>query len=236
RADGESTDGSHPVESSRKFRKRFRDLRRVFHDGPDPGGRTPACGAQRSTAARHVARFVPVSPARTTPSRPPAPPAVPGPAAEAAEEPRPASPTPIGRIPVIEVSPVVEGGRWPAKAVTGEAVRVRATVFREGHDAVAATAVLVAPDGADHSSVTMTPVDPGLDHMEGWLVPDREGEWSFRVEGWSHPYGTWLHDAQVKVDAGVDVELMLTEGALLLERAAARPGLPADARTVLTDA
>src|SRR5690606_27993247 len=131
---------------------------------------------------------------------------------------------------------VVEGGRWPAKAVTGEAVRVRATVFREGHDAVAATAVLVGPDGEDHSSVTMDPVDPGLDHMEAWLVPDREGDWSFRVEGWSHPYGTWLHDAPLKVDAGVDVELMLTEGALLLERAAARDGLPTEARTVLTDA
>ncbi|QDB80038.1 alpha-1,4-glucan--maltose-1-phosphate maltosyltransferase [Georgenia sp. 311] len=174
-----------------------------------------------------------MSPARTTPSRPsPAP----SPLAASGEPPRPASPTPIGRIPVIEVSPVVEGGRWPAKAVSGEAVRVRATVFREGHDAVAATAVLVRPDGTDHTAVTMTPVDPGLDHMEAWLVPDSEGDWSFRVEGWSDPYGTWLHDAPLKVDAGVDVELMLTEGALLLERAAARADLPPGDVAVLTDA
>ncbi len=181
-----------------------------------------------------------MSPARTSSQQPveragtPAPGAARGP--DAPRDPRPASATPIGRIPVVEVRPVVEGGRWPAKAVTGEAVPIRATVFREGHDAVAATAVLVAPDGTDHSHVTMDPVDPGLDHMEAWVVPDREGDWSFRVEGWSHPYGTWLHDAQIKVDAGMDVELMLTEGALLLERAAARDGLPEDVRGVLTDA
>uniref|UniRef100_UPI0038601D6D alpha-1,4-glucan--maltose-1-phosphate maltosyltransferase n=1 Tax=Georgenia satyanarayanai TaxID=860221 RepID=UPI0038601D6D len=166
------------------------------------------------------------SPARAAVPTPPSTPAVP----------RPASATPIGRIPVIELSPVVEGGRWPAKAVTGEAVRIRATVFREGHDAVAATAVLTGPDGVEHSRVTMDPVDPGLDHVEAWLVPDRVGDWTFHVEGWSDPYGTWLHDAPLKVHAGVDVELMLTEGALLLEAAAARPELPAEARTVLTDA
>src|SRR5690625_876682 len=53
----------------------------------------------------------------------------------------------IGRIPVVDVSPTIEQGRWPAKAVVGEPVPIQATVFREGHDAVAATAVLIDPDG-----------------------------------------------------------------------------------------
>src|SRR5690606_28869284 len=76
--------------------------------------------------------------------------------------PAPAPAAPIGRIPVLDVSPVVEGGRWPAKAVVGEMVPVEATVFREGHDAVAATAVLVAPDGAERTA-RMVDVAPGLD-------------------------------------------------------------------------
>nr|WP_290371146.1 alpha-1,4-glucan--maltose-1-phosphate maltosyltransferase [Ruania halotolerans] len=126
---------------------------------------------------------------------------------------------PIGRIPVIEVGPTIENGRWPTKAVVGEGVPVRATVFREGHDAVAATAVLVGPDGRDHSSAPMQDVSPGNDRYEAWLVPDAEGTWGFRVEGWSDPYGTWAHDASVKVHADVDSELMLAEGALVLERA-----------------
>ncbi|MBC7291357.1 MAG: alpha-1,4-glucan--maltose-1-phosphate maltosyltransferase [Actinotalea sp.] len=142
----------------------------------------------------------------------------------------------VGRIPVIDVYPVLEAGRWPAKAVVGEAVEVTATVFREGHDAVAATAVLVAPDGSDHSWVRMDVVNKGLDHYRADLVPDAEGAWGFRVEGWSDPYGTWSHDAAVKVEAGVDVELMLAEGAALLQRAADRAELDEAGRATLLQA
>ena len=46
--------------------------------------------------------------------------------------------------------------------------------------------------------------------------------WSYRVEGWSDPYATWDHDATIKVAADVDTELMLEEGARVLERAARR--------------
>jgi starch synthase (maltosyl-transferring) len=141
----------------------------------------------------------------------------------------------IGRIPVVDVSPVVEAGRWPAKAVVGEVVPVRATVFREGHDAVGATAVLVGPDGVDRAHARMVDVAPGLDRLEARLVPDAPGAWGLRVEGWSDPYGTWSHDAKIKVPAEIDVELMLTAGALLLERAAAA-ATQADAASALTDA
>jgi starch synthase (maltosyl-transferring) len=137
---------------------------------------------------------------------------------------------------VIEVGPVVDCGRWPAKAVVGEAVEVTATVFREGHDAVAATAVLVAPDGTDHTAVRMDVVNAGLDSYRADVIPDAPGTWGLRVEGWSDPYGTWSHDASIKVDAGVDVELMLAEGAVLLLRALDRPGLPATVVTALRDA
>jgi starch synthase (maltosyl-transferring) len=124
----------------------------------------------------------------------------------------------IGRIPVLEVAPVVEGGRWPAKAVVGEVVPVEATVFREGHDAVSATAVLVAPDGTDHSWAPMVDVAPGLDHFRGFLQPDAEGDWSFRVEAWADPYATWVHDAGIKIGANIDTELMLAEGVRLFEK------------------
>jgi starch synthase (maltosyl-transferring) len=144
--------------------------------------------------------------------------------------------SPLGRIPVLDVGPVVDCGRWPAKAVVGEAIPIRATVFREGHDAVAATAVLLNPDGAVHTSVRMEEIAPGLDRYEAWVVPDAEGDWSFRAEGWSDPYGTWEHDAVIKVEADVDTELMLTEGALLLERAAGESGRSEDDVRVLRDA
>ncbi|GIG38044.1 alpha-1,4-glucan:maltose-1-phosphate maltosyltransferase [Cellulomonas pakistanensis] len=153
----------------------------------------------------------------------------------AAEAARPAR-APIGRIPVVDVSPVAEAGRWPAKAAVGEAVPVRATVFREGHDACAATAVLVGPDGTDRARATMVDIAPGLDRYEAHLVPDEPGAWGFRVEGWSDPFGTWAHDAPLKVGAGVDVELVLEEGARLLTRAADRTADDAGAAIPEADA
>ena len=158
-----------------------------------------------------------------------------GPPTRPADAPVPA--LPVGRIPVLDVFPVAEEGRFPAKAVVGEAVPVRATVIREGHDALGATAVLLRPDGTVHSRTRMVDVAPGLDRYEARVVPDAEGDWSFRVEGWSDPYGTWAHDAAIKVEAGIDVELMLTEGELVLTRAAQRTGEEAmthrDARLLL---
>jgi starch synthase (maltosyl-transferring) len=125
----------------------------------------------------------------------------------------------IGRIPVTGVTPNVDGGRWPVKAVVGETVAVSAAVFREGHDAVAATAVLIDPEGRRHTEVRMAPGEPGTDRYHAAFTPDRTGLWTYVVEGWSDPYGTWEHDAVIKIGSGVDVELMLEEGARLMERA-----------------
>lgn len=47
-----------------------------------------------------------------------------------------------GRIEIDDVQPVVSGGKYPAKAVVGETIPVSATVWREGHEAAAATLVV----------------------------------------------------------------------------------------------
>ena len=75
----------------------------------------------------------------------------------------------LPRIPAIEVFPVVEDGTLPAKATQGEPFPIRATVFREGHDAYAAEAVLVDPDGREHSRTRMVDIMPGLDRYEAWV-------------------------------------------------------------------
>ena len=53
----------------------------------------------------------------------------------------------IGRIPILDVEPVIDCGRRPVKAVTGESFEVFATVFREGHEMLGAEVVLQDPDG-----------------------------------------------------------------------------------------
>ncbi len=167
-----------------------------------------------------------------------------------------------GRIEIDDVSPVVSGGRFPAKAVVGEVVPVCATVWREGHEAVAATLV-VRYHGSGYPQLTSGPVQPDPvpietavaaaprvkprqqsmttgrtpDVFHGQFVPDAVGLWTFRVDGWGDPISSWRHAVTAKLEAGQsEAELSndLLVGARLLERAAA--GLPRDRRTPLLDA
>jgi len=140
--------------------------------------------------------------------------------------------SPIGRIPVLDVTPLVDGGARPTKSVVGEQFLVTATVLREGHDAVGASVVLTDPDGVDHVS-PMVCTNPGLNAWEATVSADRPGMWTFRVEGWSDPFGTWEHDATIKIQADVDTDLMLAEGALFLERAAESEGRTPEGRDIV---
>jgi len=143
----------------------------------------------------------------------------------------------VTRIPIMDVRPVIEGGRYPVKATVDEPFSVSASVFREGHDQLGCGVVLTGPDGSDRPLLLMRPDAEEPDLYSAEVRPDAEGAWTYRIEAWSDPYATWNHDATIKIEAGVDVDLMLTEGGLVLERAA--QALPADAkveRRTLTDA
>jgi len=137
-----------------------------------------------------------------------------------------------GRIEIDDVAPVVSCGTYPAKAVVGEVVPVSASVWREGHDAVAATLVVrylgpaypqigqsparrvkalegqeVPAAGAAAASRIKPqpyPMSPGRtpDLFHGQFVPDRVGLWTFRIDGWGDPITTWHHAVTAKLDAG----------------------------------
>ncbi|MER6540625.1 maltotransferase domain-containing protein, partial [Streptomyces sp900105755] len=136
-----------------------------------------------------------------------------------------AADTAVGRIPVLDVRPLVQQGRRPAKAVTGESFEVTATVFREGHDAVAANVVLRDPKGRPGPWTPMRELAPGTDRWGATVTVDgKPGRWTYQVEAWGDPVATWRHHARIKIPAGIDTELVLEEGARLHERAAA--GVP----------
>ena len=167
-----------------------------------------------------------------------------------------------GRIAIDDVEPVVSGGTYPAKAVVGEIVPVCATVWREGHEAVAATLVVrylgpayphvghgspTSPDAATPEPVVPAPrIKPSSSPMSlgrtedvfhGQFTPDRVGLWTFRVDAWGDPITSWRHAVTAKLDAGQgeeDLDNDLMSGAALLERAAA--GVPRGDRAPLREA
>jgi starch synthase (maltosyl-transferring) len=138
----------------------------------------------------------------------------------------------VGRIPVMDVFPVVDLGRHSAKATVGEPFPVRATVFREGHDRLGADVVATGPDGQRRPPVRMSPVIGEVDRYEAWLTPELEGAWTFEIHAWSDSWGTWKHAAGIKVPAGIDVDLMFAEAALLLARVDEGPLKRADRSTL----
>ncbi|MBW8765259.1 MAG: alpha-1,4-glucan--maltose-1-phosphate maltosyltransferase [Geodermatophilales bacterium] len=134
------------------------------------------------------------------------------------------------RLGITDVAPLVSCGSFSARAVVGEHVPVTATVFREGHDAVAANVVWTPPGsgGADESGTgllrRMARFGEEPDRWLATVVPDREGLWTFRVEAWSDPLATWRHAVEVKMAAGQGPDELandLEEGARLLDRVAA---------------
>ncbi|MFG3146825.1 alpha-1,4-glucan--maltose-1-phosphate maltosyltransferase [Streptomyces sp. NPDC048243] len=132
--------------------------------------------------------------------------------------------TDTGRIPVVDVRPVVDCGRRPAKAVAGETFQVTATLFGEGHDVVGADVVLCDPEGRPGPWTPMRELAPGTDRWGADVTPTSTGRWTYQVEAWSDPVTGWRRAAEIKVPAGLDVGLVLEEGAALYERAAA--GIP----------
>ena len=115
-------------------------------------------------------------------------------------------------------------GSFSARAVVGSTLPITATVFREGHDAVAADVVLAAagrrPDAAVRRMAARRRSPTVADRPSS---PDREGLWTFRVEAWSDPLATWHHAVEAKIAAGQGAEELANDlevGARLLERVA----------------
>ncbi|CAM3553698.1 alpha-1,4-glucan--maltose-1-phosphate maltosyltransferase [Smaragdicoccus niigatensis] len=126
-----------------------------------------------------------------------------------------------GRIAIDDITPSISGG-WATKAVVGEVIPVRAVVWREGHEALGATLVTVAPNGSE-GRIHMAPaLEP--DVFNATFSPNVEGEWRFRIEAWGDPIATWRHGVEKKLGAGQSVAELANDlelGARLFDRAAA---------------
>ncbi|MGI8664936.1 MAG: maltotransferase domain-containing protein [Jatrophihabitans sp.] len=139
-----------------------------------------------------------------------------------------------GRLGLNSVHPVIAYGELPSRAVVGEPVGIEATVFREGHDAVAASVLWRSPAGVEAPFNRMHPLGGGSDRWRTEVIADSVGTWSYLVEAWSDPLATWYHAVEVKADAGQDADELANDlevGARLFERVAGL--VPAEAQAEL---
>lgn len=121
------------------------------------------------------------------------------------------------RIAIESVEPQLEGGRFAAKAIEGEARTVTAVIFADGHDKLAGQVLWRLVEDPEWQRVPLEFL--GNDHWQASFVPPRVGRVVFAVEAWWDLYGSYCYELSKKHGAGVPIKLELQEGELLLRQA-----------------
>jgi starch synthase (maltosyl-transferring) len=113
------------------------------------------------------------------------------------------------RIAIEAISPVVDAGRFAAKAVAGWPVEVSAEIFCEGHEVLGAA--VLTPDGGE------TLMTRGVnDRWSAELRFPAVGPASFAILAWRDLWGTWARDTGTKIAAGQDVAVEMAEARQML--------------------
>ncbi|MFZ0996292.1 MAG: maltotransferase domain-containing protein [Candidatus Dormiibacterota bacterium] len=123
----------------------------------------------------------------------------------------------VERIVINSVSPQVEGGRLPAKAVTGEQLPVRACVFSDGQQELVVRARWRMLTGASPGAWQSTSLEVRLDDFwTGNITYTQAGAAEFQIEAWRNEFGSWRQGYRRWLRAGADPRLELPMGSRLL--------------------
>jgi starch synthase (maltosyl-transferring) len=129
-----------------------------------------------------------------------------------------------------DIRPRTPDTGFPAKAVVGEEVPVRAVIFREGHDIVAARVQLLVEGDQVPVDVVALQGDE-IDEWTGTVVPTRTGRHQLVVQAWTDHYATWAHRVRAKLEVGQDLGVEYADGIALLSPAGTGTGAAASAVT-----
>jgi starch synthase (maltosyl-transferring) len=135
------------------------------------------------------------------------------------------------RIAIERVSPQVDGGRYPVRAIAGQALAIEADIFMDGHDCMAAQ--VAWDDGAGPRHVPMRLL--GNDRWRAEVTPAAPGRCRFTIEAWFDRAGTLAHEIEKKAAAGQDVALERRELAEALEHKDQKPFLVRHAPEIEVD-
>ncbi|MEY4743294.1 MAG: hypothetical protein RIR34_633, partial [Actinomycetota bacterium] len=81
-------------------------------------------------------------------------------------------------------------------------------------------------------------MNPGAFGSDLWYTKAllaETGKYTFKIRAFGDDYETWHHNAEIKIKAGIDQELMLLEGVRLFTRAASETGRSAANAKLLTE-
>ena len=117
------------------------------------------------------------------------------------------------------VLPNVDGGRFAVKRVAGEALRVQAHCFADGHDVLRVMLRWRPEADADWTELPMKPL--GNDVWEAEFAPPAIGRYRYTVTAWVDAFESWRHDMARRIDPE-DIRIASQMGAQEIAGAAGR--------------
>jgi starch synthase (maltosyl-transferring) len=140
---------------------------------------------------------------------------------------------PFGALGIINVAPHSTEGHLP-RVELGEQFTISAQMFTSGRAPVAGSVTLIDPTGTEHI-FPMTCTERGMDQFEAQVqagqpssarpweaafdaIRPQLGEWTYIINAWEDQFNLWLHDAQIKIGVGEDMENTLLEGAHIVSQ------------------
>ena len=119
------------------------------------------------------------------------------------------------RVIISNISPQIEGGKYPAKTVVHDDIVLSADIFADGHDELAACVLVKHEKERVWKQMPMKLM--ANDRWEAVLRPDKTGFYLFQVQAWADHFTTWQKGLRKKFDANQDIRVELKIGAEMLD-------------------
>ncbi|KAB1157506.1 alpha-1,4-glucan--maltose-1-phosphate maltosyltransferase [Flavobacterium luteum] len=115
------------------------------------------------------------------------------------------------RIIIENVSPQLDCGAYPIKRIVGQKVIVTADIFSDGHDVLQSCVKFKHENDKKWQEVRMVPTE-----NDEWIAEfkvDKQGSYTYYVEGWVDYALNWQHGTERKIQDNQYVKSELLEGA-----------------------
>lgn len=126
------------------------------------------------------------------------------------------------RVVIERVSPELDGGLYPIKAVPGDVIAVEADIFADGHDYLTAVLLFKHIDDPNWTETVMAPIVN--DRWGASFVVEKQGKYVYTLESWVDHPGSWQHEVHLKVADGQRITSELLAGAQYLDGMLVRAG------------
>jgi starch synthase (maltosyl-transferring) len=140
------------------------------------------------------------------------------------------------RIQIEDPRPLIDCGRYRAKAIAGDTYQVTAKIFKDGADLLRAVVKSRPVGAAEWTEHEMRRIDAHVDGdtWAGSFPVEEQGIHEWTIEAWTDAFASWYSEVERKHAAGEpDLSGELSEGRLLMERYGVDPANADSVETAL---